>query len=670
MAMQKIDSKANQQKENFKKPDGEDKDKSSVLESRVHTSQLLGKNKSLVLHGGGNTSVKIIEKNILGEEEEILYVKGSGWDLETITADGFSPVRVNHLKKLAELVSLTDSDMVNELVTHLTKSSAPVPSVEAILHAVIPYKFVDHTHADAIVAISNSINGENILRQLYGDEVIYIPYVMPGFDLSKLCAQQLKQELTDDKIGIILFHHGVFSFGETAGESYDRMLYLVEKSQEYLKSNVVTNDAGITPKQDQNNLEDYASLRKNISQAAGFPVIMKRIYSEKTMSFSNRRDIGIVSQQGPATPDHVIRTKRLPMLGREVDKYVHDYKKYFEENEPRAKDRKKILDPAPRVVLDPEFGLCAVGRTSKDANIVGDIYDHTIDIIEWAQGLGGYKALPAKDIFDVEYWELEQAKLNKLNKPPIFSGEVALVTGAASGIGKACVESLLNRGAAVVGIDIHASIKNLHKRPDYLGIQCNVTSASELKGAIEKGVYEFGGIDMLVLNAGIFPPSQRIDSLPLSEWRNVMNINLDANLVLLNRVYPFLKVAAREGRVVIIGSKNVSAPGPGAAAYSVSKAGLNQLARVAALEWGKDRIRINTVHPNAVFDTGLWSDEILSDRAKHYGLSVDEYKRANVLQTEIKSADVAELAIELCGPLFSKTTGAQIPVDGGNERVI
>src|SRR5215212_6099984 len=215
-----------------------DDDKNFHLEARVRTSQLLGRNKSLVLHGGGNTSVKIIEKNILGEEEEILYVKGSGWDLETITADGFSPVRANHLKKLAELPSLSDSEMVNELVTHLTKSSAPIPSVEAILHAVIPYKFVDHTHADAIVAISNSINGEYILRQLYGDEVIYIPYVMPGFDLSKLCAVQLKTELTPDKIGIILLHHGVFSFGDTADESYNRMLRLVSRAEEYLKANV------------------------------------------------------------------------------------------------------------------------------------------------------------------------------------------------------------------------------------------------------------------------------------------------------------------------------------------------------------------------------------------------------------------------------------------------
>ncbi|MGZ8537320.1 MAG: bifunctional aldolase/short-chain dehydrogenase, partial [Flavisolibacter sp.] len=624
----------------------------------------------------------ITEKNITGEEEEILYVKGSGWDLETITADGFSPVRLNYLKKLAELPALSDSQMLNELVTHQTKSSAPVPSVEAILHAVIPYKFVDHTHADAVVAISNSVNGEKIIRELYGDEVVYIPYIMPGFDLSQLCTKILKNDLTPGKTGMILLNHGIFSFGNTAEESYEHMLRLVGKAEEYLKKNVgkkkvatfanpeVSGTVAGEGRLAKINPIEFTELRKTIADAAGFPVIMKMIRTEKTISFANHSNAWRYSQQGPATPDHVIRTKRVPMFGRDVEKYIKDYQEYFHQNEPQAKERKKILDPAPRVVIDPEFGLCTIGKTSKDADIVADIYDHTIDIIEWAEALGGYKALPAKDIFDVEYWELEQAKLNKQSKPPIFTGEVAFVTGAASGIGKACVDSLLKRGAAVVGIDLDASVKDLYKRSDYKGIQCDVTNENVLIAALEKTVFAFGGIDMLVLNAGIFPKSQQIDSLAITDWKKVMTINLDANFVLLNKAYPFLKRAVKGGRVVIIGSKNVPAPGPGASAYSVSKAGLNQLARVAALEWGKDNIRINTVHPNAVFDTGLWTDEILANRAKHYGMSVDEYKRNNVLQTEIKSADVAELAIELCGPLFSKTTGAQIPVDGGNERVI
>jgi NAD(P)-dependent dehydrogenase (short-subunit alcohol dehydrogenase family) len=247
---------------------------------------------------------------------------------------------------------------------------------------------------------------------------------------------------------------------------------------------------------------------------------------------------------------------------------------------------------------------------------------------------------------------------------------VALVTGAASGIGKACVESLLARGAAVVALDLDAKVIGLKNGANFLGLQCDLTSEPQFKQSLKLAIEKFGGLDMLVLNAGIFPGGCRIDSLKTLEWQKVMHINLDANLMLMRECHPFLKLAPRGGRVVVIGSKNVPAPGPGAAAYSASKAALNQLARVAALEWGSDNIRINSLHPNAVFDTGLWTEEVLAARAKHYGLTVEEYKTNNVLKTEVTSKDVAELTAELCGTLFAKTTGAQIPVDGGNDRVI
>jgi NAD(P)-dependent dehydrogenase (short-subunit alcohol dehydrogenase family) len=328
-------------------------------------------------------------------------------------------------------------------------------------------------------------------------------------------------------------------------------------------------------------------------------------------------------------------------------------------------------DPAPRVVLDPAFGMACAGRSAKDARIVHDIYSHTIDVILRAQALGGYRALPERDIFDVEYWDLEQAKLRKAGAPPLFAGEVALVTGAASGIGKACVEALLKRGAAVIGLDVNADIANpAGGRADFLGVRCDVTSEREVTDALEAGVRAFGGIDLLVLNAGVFPGGQRIAALASDEWHRVMNVNVDANLALMRECHSLLKLAPRGGRVVIIGSKNVPAPGPGAAAYSASKAALTQLARVAALEWGADGIRVNTLHPNAVFDTAAWTGEVLAARAAHYGVSVEQYRRSNVLKVEVTSRDVAELAAEMCGPLFAKTTGAQLPVDGGNDRVI
>ena len=638
---------------------------------RVYTSRLLGRDKSLVLHGGGNTSVKVVEKNTFGEVEEILYVKGSGWDLEKIEEAGFSPVKCEYLRRLATLPSLSDPQMVNELVTHLTRSSAPVPSVEAILHAILPYKYVDHTHADSVVTISNSVDGEVRIQEVYGNRVVVIPYVMPGFDLARLCAERFAAESGPKTIGMVLLNHGIFSFGANAKESYDRMIYLVGLAEEYLQLKGVwdvrdkpaTASASVTT-------SELARLRREVSDVAGYPIILSRHADENCLSFTGRADLATVARQGPATPDHAIRTKRLPMVGRDVRAYVEEYKVYFAEHEALAKERKSMLDPAPRVVLDRALGLCSVGRTAKDADIVTDLYEHTMDIIRRATALGGYRALPAKDIFDVEYWDLEQAKLKKGGKPPAFIGEVALVTGAASGIGKACVEALLARGAAVVGVDLNPDIEFLYQRADYLGIACDLTDPAAIPQILERMTNRYGGLDMLVLNAGVFPGGCRIESLSSNDWRRVMTINLDVNQSLMRECHPFLKLALRGGRVVVIGSKNVPAPGPGAAAYSASKAALNQLARVAALEWGGDNIRINSLHPNAVFDTRLWTEEVLISRAKHYGLSVDEYKRNNVLKTEVTSRDVAELAAEMCGSLFAKTTGAQLPVDGGNDRVI
>ena len=648
------------------------------LELRVYTSRLLGQDKTLVLHGGGNTSVKITEKNVFGEEEQVLYVKGSGWDLETIAAAGFTPVHLDHLLKLAQLSELSDPEMVNQLVTHQTRASAPVPSVEAILHAILPYPYVDHTHANAIVSITNTADGEARIREIYGDTMVVIPYVMPGFDLARLCAERFAAEAGPNTIGMVLLNHGIFSFGQNAKESYERMITLVGRAEDYLKRHnawdvtpaAVTASHGMELAPDLNLANVQSKLRADISRAAGFPVIVARHADDKSLSFARRADISSIAQQGPATPDHVIRTKRLPMLGRDVAGYVAQYKEYFAAQEQQAKERKTMLDAAPRVVLDNELGLCAVGKSAQEAAIVADIYDHTMDIILRATALGGYRALPAKDIFDVEYWDLEQAKLRKGGKPLPFSGEVVLVTGAASGIGKACVESLLARGAAVVALDLDAKVVALKSGANFLGLQCDLTSETHFKQALVLAVEKFGGLDMLVLNAGIFPGGCRIDSLKTVEWQKVMRINLDSNLVLMRECHPFLKLAPRGGRVVVIGSKNVPAPGPGAAAYSASKAALNQLARVAALEWGSDNIRINSLHPNAVFDTGLWTPEVLAARAKHYGLTVDEYKTNNVLKTEVTSKDVAELTAELCGTLFAKTTGAQIPVDGGNDRVI
>ncbi len=652
--------------------DAEAAEFSGDLGLRVYTSRLLGRDPSLVLHGGGNTSVKIREADIFGDEQDVLYVKGSGWDLVSIEEPGFAPVRMDHLVRLSGLSSLSDTEMVNELKTNTLKVTAPTPSVEAILHAILPYKFVDHTHADAVVAITNTAEGEKRIREIYADTVVVIPYVMPGFDLARECAARFNAESHAGTLGMVLMNHGVFSFANTAKASYQRMIDLISRAEEYLQRNdaweIERPAAGPAIPADAH--ATIAELRAEICRLAERPMIMRTTLDAAGHAFANRREIAEISQRGPATPDHIIRTKRMPMLGRGVESFARDYAEYFLACAATHAKPVKMLDPAPRVVLDPEFGLLTVGKSAAEADIVADIYRHTMDVIDRSTRLGGFRAVPVADLFAVEYWELEQAKLKKPGVAPAFQGEIALITGAASGIGRACVTAFLRRGASVIGLDLDASVEDMEQRPDYLGVQCNVTDARALHSALKSGVLAFGGLDMLVLNAGMFPGGKTIAQLDMDTWRSVMRVNLDANLNLLRDAHPLLELSPGGGRVVVIGSKNVPAPGPGAAAYSASKAALNQLVRVAALEWGAAGIRINTLHPDAVFDTGIWTEDVLRSRAGHYGLTVDEYKRKNVLGTQIRSRDVAELAAELCGPLFAKTTAAQIPVDGGNDRVI
>ncbi|HEY3290013.1 MAG TPA: bifunctional aldolase/short-chain dehydrogenase [Anaerolineae bacterium] len=644
---------------------------SDDIARRVYTSRLLGRDPALVLHGGGNTSVKGSRRNIFGEDEDVLYIKGSGWDLATIEAPGFAPVRLSHLLRLAKLDALSDIDMANVLRLATLDPAAPAPSVEAILHALLPDKWVDHTHADALISLTNTPHGIDHIRTCFGDAVIVIPYVMPGFILAREVARMFPMQRTPQTIGMVLMNHGLFTWGDDARTSYERHIELVSRAEAYLQQHGAW-DTTPAPEAVNTRLlaRDIAALRASVSEAAGAPMILSSHTDQASLHFARRDDVATISQQGPATPDHVIRTKRVPLLGRDVKRYTDEYRAYFAQNAVPIQGL-MMLDPAPRIILDTELGLVGIGRSAKDAAIGIEIYMHTIDIITRADKLDRWQALSAKDIFDMEYWDLEQAKLRRSGKPALFAGEVALVTGAASGIGKACAQSLLARGAAVIGLDLQPVREpGMLRDKGFSGIECDITDETAVLNAIETGVRRFGGIDMLVLNAGIFGKTVPISGLSGAEWDRVMRVNLDANVTLLRESHPLLKLAPRGGRVVIIGSKNVPAPGTGVAAYSASKAALTQLARVTALEWGADHIRINVLHPNQIFDTGLWTEETLKARAAHYGLTVEQYKTNNVLKVEITSRDVGELAAELCGPLFAKTTGAQIPVDGGNDRVI
>jgi NAD(P)-dependent dehydrogenase (short-subunit alcohol dehydrogenase family) len=501
---------------------------------------------------------------------------------------------------------------------------------------------------------------------------------MPGFALARRCAREFPAQRSDATVGMILMNHGVFSFAETAREAYELMIELVTMAEEYLQGcgawelPTVGDSRGPhePPAARPSSRTTRADLRADVSRIAGVPMILTTVRTPRTEAFLRRDDHAALADRGPLTPDHVIRTKRVPMIGRDVTAYAAEYARYFERNASRSRLPLQMLDPAPRVILDTELGLITAGRTAKDAAVAADITTHTLDAIERATMLDEWRALGEGDLFDVEYWELEQAKLKRQGALAPLAGEIALVTGAASGIGRATADAFLRAGAAVVGLDIDARIEDRNHDRSFLGIRCDVTDDGVVDEALESAVARFGGLDILVLNAGVFPPSVRIDELLLDEWRRVMAVNVDANLSLLRLTADLLARSPRYGRVIVNGSKNVHAPGPGAAAYSASKASLTQLARVAALEWAPRGIRVNLVHPNAVFDTGIWDQQTLESRATSYKLSVEEYKRNNLLGVEITSADVADVVVALAMPTFAKTTGAQIPIDGGNERIV
>lgn len=641
-----------------------------LRDSLVAATDKLGSIPELVLHGGGNSSVKVDWVSVTGKTVPTLLVKGSGHDMAGITAAGFAPLDLQRVRELLPPTRVGDLEFADELRCAMLTADAPDPSVESLVHALLPHAAVLHSHADAVLALTNTERGAEYVAQALGTEVLIVDYAMPGPDLGAAvqAAWEAAADRQDQLTAIVVLEHGLFTMADTPEAAYEKHLELVTRANEFLSTRrpKLEPESG-TLKADAVAL---AQLRREISEAAGHPMIMHRETGENVAQFVTQPHYLAAAQRGPATPDHVIWTGPFPMVGRDVAAYGREYEQYFAAHADRRAVELVRRDPAPRIALDPELGLLSMGRTASEARAASEIFTHTMATITDAEALGGYVPAGQGHVFDLEYWAPQQEKLKRTDTHLPLAGKVAVVTGAASGIGRACAQELMAAGASVVGWDISPDVAATFNSEDFLGLQVDVTDPAAQADAIAAGIDAFGGLDILVVCAGIFPTAQHLEELDMAVWRRTMSINVDAVAQLYSLAFPLLKEAPGGGRVVVIASKNVAAPGPGAAAYSASKAAITQLSRVAALEWAPHGIRVNMLHPDAVFDTALWTDELLAKRADHYGMSIDEYKRRNLLRTEVTSVGVGRLAVAMSSPLFDATTGAQVPIDGGNERVI
>lgn len=643
-------------------------DVAAALAEITRASRALGGDPALVLHGGGNTSIKATGTDLTGDPVELVLVKGSGWNLGTIEPAGFAPLRRRRLLELLALERLDDERMVNELRQASVDAAAPTASIEALLHAHLPARVALHSHADAIVALTHAAGLADRAAEVLGEGVLVLPYVMPGFELAKLVAGA---DLTGVD-AIVLSGHGLFTFADDADAALARQLELVARASEALGV-TAWGDPGEAAPRSGDPLE-VARLRAAISEAAGRPMFLAQSDASRALAFAARPGLVELTSRGTATPEHVIHTKRAPLVGRDVAAYAAEYRAYVERQRARTERPFTELDPAPRVVLDPGLGLLTAGATLGAVRAAGDIALHTFDVIDAADRHGGYRSFDEAESFDIEYWSLEQAKLATAKRRPL-DGEVAVVTGAASGIGRAAAAALLAQGAAVVGIDLNPAVETAFDGAGapagggWRGIVGDVSDTAVLDAAFALAARDFGGVDLLVVAAGIFPESQAISALDDAVWERAMRVNATAVVRALRAGHPYLSLAPRGGRVVLVSTKNVTAPGPGAAAYSASKTAAAQLARVAALEWAGDGIRVNQVDPDAVFDTAIWTLELLAERAARYGLTVEEYRTRNLLGVEVTSALVADAVLAFCTGLPA-TTGAHLSVDGGNDRVI
>ncbi len=654
------------------------------LAVRTYTTRLLGSDPKMVLHGGGNTSVKTTVKDQLGEDVDVICIKGSGWDMGVIEPAGLPAVRLEPLRKLRKLDVLSDEDMVNYQRINLLDSTSPNPSVETLLHAFLPHKFIDHVHSTAVLALTDQPDNKALVHEVYGDRVAYVPYTIPGFALAKAVAEVFDKHPQAE--GLVLLQHGIFTMGDTAEQAYGRMIEFVTMAEERLKLQRKTLVPGKLPGKLASVpeiapiLRGAVAIEKNAMAGTAKRQILDFRTNAQILAYVNGAELARYSQVGVVTPDHTIRTKNWPVIvpapeaGKldawaadvhaAVDAYVARYHRYFETNNAKSAVKKKGLDPLPRVILVPGVGMFGIGASAKDAAIAADIAENAVAVITDAEAMGEYRSISEFDMFEVEYWSLEQAKLGKSNEKSL-SRQVAVITGGGSGIGAATALAMAKQGAEVALLDrdleaAKAAAKKIGGKA--LAVECDVTDAASVRAAFDKVVSAFGGVDIVVSNAGAAWQGN-IGTVDDATLRKSFELNFFAHQSVAQNAVRIMQMQGTFGCLLFNTSKQAVNPGKDFGPYGLPKAATLFLVKQYALDHGKDGIRANAVNADRI-RTGLLTDDMVAKRSAARGVSEADYMAGNLLKREVTADDVADAFVYLA--TAGKTTAAVITVDGGN----
>ncbi|REJ24492.1 MAG: bifunctional rhamnulose-1-phosphate aldolase/short-chain dehydrogenase [Bacillaceae bacterium] len=668
---------------------------SEGLEQLVYRSNLIGADRAVCNWGGGNTSMKTIESDFRGREIEVMWVKGSGSDLATMKAHNFTGLKLDDIRPLIERDEMSDEEMVAYLSHCMIDHKHPRPSIETLLHAFLPFKHVDHTHPDAIISICCADNGKQIAEEIYGNRFVWVPYVRPGFTLSKMIAEGVKNNPNAELV--LMEKHGLVTWGDTSEECYAKTISIINEAENYIKERIDEEKAFGGLK--------YKALSKDERKeilAEILPVIRGAVSDERKMiltwddgedvlQFVNSRNAKELSQIGAACPDHLVHTKRVPLyiewdpqtenkeqlkekIKEGVSNYKKDYKAYFERNK---NEGDKMFEAAPRVILIPGIGMVNTGKNEKMSRISGALYHRAIAVMKGTDALGKFVSLNENESYNVEYWPLELYKLTLAPPEAEFSRKVAFVTGGAGGIGSATCQRLASEGAHVVIADLNIEgaeekakeINEKYGENRAIAVKMDVTKEEEVQAAFKEAALAFGGVDIIVNNAGL-ATSSPFDETTLQEWNLNMNVLGTGYFLVAREAFKQMKAQGIGGNMVFVGSKNSIYAGKNAAAYSAAKALETHLARCIAAEGGQYGIRVNSVLPDAVLQgSAIWDSKWREERARAYGISPDEledyYKKRTTLLVNVYPEDIAEAIAFFASSKAEKTTGCMITVDGG-----